>query len=312
MAVKGDKSEGGKVQKDRMTALFLCNMDGSDKNLFTIGRSKQPHCFRGKKIPLPYYANTKAWMTGDLWTKIMQQFDNKMIQQKRKVILFADNAACHKLHDIELKNVNIQFLPANTTSIIQPLDQGVIRSFKSHYRHQIIRRQLLAIERGQTLQQFGKSIDVLDALQMSKRAWSLVTPTTIQNCFRKAGFANTTIDETNDPLQDDEQIEHLLIPLIEFNEYIDCDEHLECYGNLNEHEILKEIDQQHNDDDDIENGEETVSLPPTRKAALEALAVLRAFSKHKDIDSNGLDAWEEQFCKLPAATVQNKLSYYFK
>lgn len=82
-AAKGEKPEGGKTQKDRLTTLFLCNSDGSDKHVFVIGRSKQPRCFRGKRIPLPYYANGKAWMTGTLWTRILLNFDNKMMKQKR-------------------------------------------------------------------------------------------------------------------------------------------------------------------------------------------------------------------------------------
>uniref|UniRef100_A0A914XFN0 HTH CENPB-type domain-containing protein n=1 Tax=Plectus sambesii TaxID=2011161 RepID=A0A914XFN0_9BILA len=190
MAAKGEKPEGGKTQKDRITALFLCNMDGSDKHVFMIGRSKKPHCFRGKRIPLPYYANMKAWMTSSLWTKILLDFDNKMVKQKRKILLFADNASCHKLEEgAVLRNVTIQFLLANSTSIIQPLDQGIIRAFKVYYRQQIMRQQLLALEKGLSMQQFAKTITVLEALRMVERSWGSVTSNTIQNCFRKAGFS---------------------------------------------------------------------------------------------------------------------------
>uniref|UniRef100_A0A914W267 DDE-1 domain-containing protein n=1 Tax=Plectus sambesii TaxID=2011161 RepID=A0A914W267_9BILA len=123
LAARGEKPQGGKSQKERLTILFLGNMDGSDKEVYTIGRSKQPHCFRGKNIPLPYFANTKAWMTGALWMKIIKDFDCATVKQNRKVLLFADNATCHKLDEgVVLKNVNIQFLPPNPTSIIQPLD----------------------------------------------------------------------------------------------------------------------------------------------------------------------------------------------
>ena len=100
----------------------------------------------------------------------------------------------------------------------------------------------------------------------------------------------------------------------EFNDYIDCDEHLECYGNLNENEILEEICQQTDDnDDDDESVEGSAPLPPTRNDALQALAVLRAFSKHKNIDLSNLDAWEEQFCDQSAENcVQKKISDFFK
>lgn len=151
------------MQKQRLTVLFLINMDGSGKEVFIVGKSNEPRCFQRKDIPLPYFANLKAWMNGTLWSKILKDSDCKMVKQKRKVLLFADNADCHKLDKgIVLKNVTIQFLPPNTTSLIQPLDQDIIYNFKVHHCTDIVRKQLWALKKGLTLLQFGKSLTVLD------------------------------------------------------------------------------------------------------------------------------------------------------
>lgn len=46
---KGEKCSGGKLSKERITALFCANMDGSEKlPLLIIGKSLNPRCFKGK------------------------------------------------------------------------------------------------------------------------------------------------------------------------------------------------------------------------------------------------------------------------
>lgn len=46
---KGEKCSGGKLSKERITALFCANMDGSEKlPLLIIGKSLKPRCFKGK------------------------------------------------------------------------------------------------------------------------------------------------------------------------------------------------------------------------------------------------------------------------
>jgi len=53
-----------------------------------------------------------------------------MHNANRKILLLVDNAPTHNLLDIELTNVVIHYLPPNTTAFLQPLDAGIIHSFK--------------------------------------------------------------------------------------------------------------------------------------------------------------------------------------
>ena len=57
---------------------------------------------------------------------ILQRLNRRMNQEKRKVFLFWDNATCHsETPQAGLKNIELVFLPKNTTSLLQPLDTGV-------------------------------------------------------------------------------------------------------------------------------------------------------------------------------------------
>lgn len=56
-----------------------------------------------------------------------------------KAVLLLDNAPTHPGSD-ELKSgdIRVHYLPANVTSLIQPMDQGAIETLKWHYRRKLL------------------------------------------------------------------------------------------------------------------------------------------------------------------------------
>ena len=64
-----------------------------------------------------------------------------------KIVLLIDNTPGHPRALGEMYNkVNVVFMAANTTSIRQPLDQGVILTFKSYYRRNILHKTKAAMD----------------------------------------------------------------------------------------------------------------------------------------------------------------------
>jgi hypothetical protein len=130
-AFKNEKTRGTKTSKERLTILCCASMDGEKRKLLVIGKSKNPRCFKGvKNLPVDYTANSNEWMTKEIFTEWLIKWVNEI---HHDVLLLVDNCTAHVV-TVKFKYINLVFLPSNTTSIIQPCDQGIIRTFKAYYR----------------------------------------------------------------------------------------------------------------------------------------------------------------------------------
>lgn len=150
LAFAGDPCHGGKHSKERLTVLVGCNMLGTEKlPMLVIGKSKNPRCFKGARVPELYEANKKAWITQHIFEHYIRKLDKKFQRQGRKVLMLVDNCAAHG-HIQDLKAMQLEFLPPNTTSLLQPMDQGVIRTLKHLYRSRMLSRMVLCVDNGKT------------------------------------------------------------------------------------------------------------------------------------------------------------------
>lgn len=93
-------------------------MTGEKLPPLVIGKSQKPRCFNRvdpSALPVVYKFNKKAWMTSHIMEEWLKLVNRKMVRQKRKILLFLDNALSHL--KINLSNIKLQFFPANTTNI---------------------------------------------------------------------------------------------------------------------------------------------------------------------------------------------------
>ena len=116
LAKKSDDGAGRKEDKSRVTILFSVNGDGSDRNIYMIGKSKSP---RGTSPELfqqhgiQYFSNKSAWMTSEIFTVIVKDLDKKL---NSPAVLILDNFSGHNIDEFdnlnfESSNIELQSWP---------------------------------------------------------------------------------------------------------------------------------------------------------------------------------------------------------
>lgn len=198
MHTKGEDCSGGKRSKERLTVMLCANALGEKETTIVIGKAIRPRCFgRMKKedLPVDYHANKKAWMTSNIFEVYMKKLDGKMGRQGRKIIMLLDNATSHP--HLQLQNVKLVFLPPNTTSITQPMDQGVIQTMKLKFRKRQLRYILQKLEANKEMTgpELMRTTDVLQSIYWVDQSWRDVDPDTIKKCFRRCGVGVPAPDD---------------------------------------------------------------------------------------------------------------------
>lgn len=280
---KKDNAKGCKTSKERITILCCANMSGDKEKLLVIGKSKNPRCFKSvKNLPVDYYSNTNAWMTSLIFNDWLLKWDKRL---NRKIALLVDNCAAHCVN-CQLKNIKVIFLPANTTSIIQPCDQGIIRTMKAYYRKEMRARILESMEDtlNMSANDLAKKTNLLDALHLITMSWSQVSKITIKNCFKHGGFSKDDIEPEHRNIQPPD------MTTSEFEEWMAIDNELNVAQNVTEEEICESLMCKSVTTSSIENQEpeEEVDIqtmqPPTMSEMRKALEVLRRGVQHRSSD----------------------------
>lgn len=237
MEYKGKECHGGKQSKERLTLLLCTNATGTDKlKPIVIGKSQRPRCFKGIRdlsaLPVSYYANKTAWMTSAIFTQWLREVNLKMRLTNRKILLILDNCAPHVAADLNLTNIKVVFLPPNVTSKLQPLDRGIINSFKVKYRRLILDKIIANINDG------GKgvlSIDVLEAVYATSSSWNQVTSECIANCFKNAGITSSGQEMECSIIENDDDGDYdngiLQLEEFVFEDYVRVDDNVRLSKN---------------------------------------------------------------------------------
>ena len=298
---KKEKCNGGKHSKVRLTGMAAGNAKGERLQMFTIGKSKNPRCFKGvKSLPCRYRSQQKSWMSSEIFEEWVKEIDRSFGKRKRKIALIVDNCPAHP-HVEKLEWVELIFLPPNTTSMTQPMDQGVIRLLKAKYRKLAVQKHLEQLDKGNGLLKFS----ILTAMTMLNKAWNAIPDQTFENCFKKSGISDGSVEkalnDSDDPFQSlDVEVEENTISAIQsdlqklsekFNvnvditadELVDLDSDVTVSGVLSDTDIINdvtgcvEIEDDEADNEDVP--EEDIRLSkPSYAEVVKAISIVESYS----------------------------------
>ena len=240
---------------------------------------------------------TKMSVKHQIFEEWVRKLERTFQMEGRKIALLIDNCPAHPSVS-DLTNVQLVFLPPDTTSVLQPMDQGVIRSLKAHYRGRIVRRLCRALDKTKTL----PKISILQAMKILVSSWEAVSEQTIVNYFRKAGITseaqNAAITDADDPfsylkenLQQLHDIDPDMVPeSVTPESLIDVDnEVITTAPMITDDDVLRSIttNQQEQSDEDDDNDEEVEEAAPERPLRFQVDSAIDAIRNVVLYSSNG-------------------------
>ena len=278
-------ADGRKTQKERITICACSNASGTIKlPLVLIGKSKSPRCFKGinkESLPVVYFNQKNAWVNTTIFTEWYHQHFVPYIKIKlnelgldSKAVLLIDNCSAHPSEQDLIsddKKVITQFLPPNVTSLIQPMDQGVLVSIKRIYRRKILEELVLHDNHstGTSIITFLKGINLLKVSEMISSSWNDIKDLTLRRSWGKIFPIESSPEclqiahEGHDTTESDEDFTTLFqivgqeVNETEITEWLQFDNNEKGYGHLTDEEIVTEVT---NHVDSENEGNEEISM----------------------------------------------------
>lgn len=317
LAARSEKSAPGhKSSKERLTIMTCSNATGTHKlKLTVIGKAKKPRSFKGTEMrcfPCDYYNHPKAWMNQNIFREwffnvfvpSVTKFQDEKGIAKRAVLLL-DNAPSHPSAST-LKTMDghifVYYLPPNVTSLIQPMDQGVISCLKRRYKKIFLRFLLQENYSFDSMKDFLKKWTIKDAIFAVCDAWENVAASTLRLSWAKI-LDQGYDDEANIEESDIEACLELATSIPDFTnvdkddivDWLQKDDNEEGFERLSDSDIAARygstsstISTQQEDSEDDENdsddsvGVEEEKIQPSQ--AMEAVDILLNFCEQENFD----------------------------
>lgn len=175
-----------KQNKARVTMVAATDADGSDKlPLVILSKAENPRWLAEKPEGVDYVGTAKGWMNATTYQTWLRALDDRMKIEDRKVLLLVDNAPSHDLGDTTLTNVTVNKLPSNTTSFLQPMDQGVIAALKRGFMN---RKTEAAVDSFLDGDKQPYDASLVERIEWCCESWASISADAVKNCWKHATF----------------------------------------------------------------------------------------------------------------------------
>ncbi|CAM4463223.1 unnamed protein product [Lepidochelys kempii] len=180
-----------------------------------------------------------------------------------KIFLLLDNTSAHELdYESLCPNIKVLFLPPNTASLLKPMDQGVMATFRTYYLQRTVSmlRKEMAGEGKPSVKEFWKSYNILNGMENMDASWEEVTSQCMNGVWHHAwpDAVHSFLGFDAIPALEQEIVKLVKDVSLAEVEGDDVQELLEYNGEQLTNEELIELDQQWlseeskaNDDDDV-------------------------------------------------------------
>ena len=81
-------------------------------------------------------------------------------------------------------HITCLYMPPNTTSVPQPMDQGILKNINKCYKRDLL-LQLLDGDSNSNIAEFRKTLNIKDAVLMTAKSWNEVEQQTIAKSWKK-------------------------------------------------------------------------------------------------------------------------------
>ncbi|XP_029469291.1 tigger transposable element-derived protein 3 [Rhinatrema bivittatum] len=278
-----------KKEKKIICILLCVNSSGTEKRKpVVVGTHMSPRCFFGIKnemLPVFYRSSCNGWITPNIFSEWLMDFDREMGKQHRNVALILSSNITFL--DFELHHIKLVFLPLHNMTL-SPFHVKIVQEFKSHYKHRLMTKiASIQSETESPSISIANGLSILDAMHMVAAAWEKVSPLLIKFCFAKAdvhkGEKSLAAQCSLAPPKG--------MNLEDFRRFVDLEEEF-AFDQQKETYFYKE-----EEESDGSDCEELLDSLPTKADALKALGTLRRWfecnGSPKDIFQKFYDCEEE-------------------